>query len=69
MAKIRINITIDSELHEKLKTEAEKKGVSLSSYMSFICAEKLETKQALGVIEEMMVMMKAQEGKAEENPE
>lgn len=34
-----LNIKISSELYDKLKKEAEKKGVSLASIVRIICSE------------------------------
>lgn len=66
MAKIRVNLSMDSELHEQIKAEADRKGVSVSGYISFVVAEKMEQNKAIGVMGELLEQVKVQEAKEKE---
>lgn len=68
MAKVRANLSFDSELLVQMKQEADKKGVSLSGYISFVCAEKMDTNKAIGVMGELLEQVKKQEVKEDEQP-
>ncbi|PRY14350.1 hypothetical protein CLV24_104160 [Pontibacter ummariensis] len=37
--KITVNFQMDSDLHEKLKAIAKKKGISFAGYIRMICSE------------------------------
>lgn len=61
MAKIKVNLSMDSELHEQIKAEADRKGVSVSGYISFVVAEKMEQNKAMGIMGELLEQVKKQE--------
>jgi len=61
MAKKVINITMDVDLYNLIKKEADKKGVSFSGYLSFVCADKIQQDNAVGVLEEVIDMMKKEQ--------
>lgn len=61
MAKVKANLSFDSELLQQIKQEAEKKGVSLSGYISFVCSEKMDQNKAIGVMGELLEQVKKQE--------
>jgi len=63
MAKKTISMTIDVELYDQIKQEADKKGVSFSGYVSFVCAEKIQQNTAVTVLSEALEMMKNEQDK------
>lgn len=59
--KVKVNITMDSELLQRGQEEAEARGVSFSGYISFILSERLEQKKAVFLLDELMTEYKKQQ--------
>lgn len=56
---MRINITLDKELIEKIDSEASKKYVSRSAYIAFAVSQKIQSDNMLDNMPELLQALKS----------
>lgn len=61
MPRKTISISLDEEVLKEIKGEAERKGVSISGYISFVCSERIEQQKAVALMAEVMEKVKQEQ--------
>lgn len=64
MEKVKKTLSFDKDLLERMQEEADKKGITLSGYLSFVVSEKMEQMKTVGLLSDIMEQVKINETQA-----